>query len=398
MPVPSARYRDALALPHTLFTFCAALLGRAAYALVLLPLLYAVTEASGSLALAGAAVAAYGAGASFLAPARALLIDCFGARRVLAALIVSFCAALTVLAVTTLAGGPGTSLVILAALAGVVAPPLGPTMRVAWGILAPSPELLKKGLSVDAVAEELLYLLGPALAGLALSLIAPGYALLIPAVLVLVGGLLFVATPVVGAMGGRSRSRERTTPAERSLLRRPRFVAVLIPVFVAGAVSGNLSVAVPAMVAEDGGAALAGIALGLFAGGSAVGGLLYGALHVRGSTMCQLVVLSTALLLASSASAFVAGGVALSLVLAGAGLFFSPVMVIAYAAAHVEGGEHRRNAATTWVNTSHNIGSSAATAVAGGLIQFAGVSAAVLATAGVLALLLVGAMLLSRRS
>lgn len=242
--------------------------------MVFLPLLYAVSDATNSIALAGAAVAIYGATASFLAPVRAWFIDRYGARPVLVFLTVVFGSAIAALATTSLASGSGTLLIILAGFAGAFAPPLGPTMRVAWGRLAPTDELLRKGLSLDAVVEELLYLVGPAAAGLALAVIAPGTALFVPAGLVLIGGLLFVATSTVGAMNPRDRSIP-TEGRGRSLLLDTRFVGLLLPVLVAGAISGTVGVAVPVVLAEHGGSTSAGIALGLFAAGSALGGLLF---------------------------------------------------------------------------------------------------------------------------
>jgi predicted MFS family arabinose efflux permease len=397
MPSPrTARHLDVLALPHVPLTFGTALVGRSAYALVLLPLLYAVQQGTGSIALAGTAVALYGATASFLAPARAMLIDRHGARPVLAALILTFGLTLAAIAATSLLDGPAAAFLVLAGLAGTSAPPLGPTMRVAWGALAPDDRHLRTSLSLDAVVEELLYLAGPAAAGLALAVIAPGHALLVPAVLVVVGGLAFVATPTVGAMRARRTDASRGRQG-RSLLRQPRFVGMLLPAVVAGAVSGTISVAVPVVLRDDGGPAVAGLALGLFAGGSAAGGLLFGALKVPGSPARQVVTLAAALVAAASLIAVVTGTVAVSVVLAAAGLFFSPVMIVAYVAAHAAGGEHRQNAATTWVNTGHNLGGAGGSALAGVLIQLGGTSSAVTATtAGALVLLVVSAVLARR--
>lgn len=382
----TARYSDVLALAHVPLTFGLALIGRSAYALVLLPLLYAVSEATGSIALAGVAVAVYGGAASLLAPIRAWLIDHYGARPVLAVLVLVFGGTITALALCSLAAVSGTVLIVLAGTAGAFAPPLGPTMRVAWGRLAPSPELLRKGLSLDAVVEELLYLAGPAAAGLALAVITPGAALFVPAGLVVIGGLLFVCTPVVGAMKRHDPDLPAATRG-RSLLLRPRFIGILLPVLVAGVVSGTISVAMPVVLAEHGGSTAAGIALGLFAGGSALGGLLYGSLTVPGSSARQLVVLATALLVTFSLTALATGFLAVSIVLAVAGLFFSPVMIVAYVAAHAAGGTHQQNAATTWVNTGHNIGGAAGSALAGVLIQASGTPTAILAI-GIAALLL----------
>ena len=393
----TTRYIDVLALPHVPLTFSTALIGRAAYALVLLPLLYAVTDATGSIAWAGAAIALYGATASFLAPVRAWLIDRFGARIVLTVLVLLFGGALSALATTSLLGGPGSLLLVLAAIAGTVAPPLGPTMRVAWGSLTRDAALLKKGLSFDAVSEELLYLMGPAIAGVGLAFLAPGPALFVPAVMVTVGGLLFVATPTVGAMTPHSRASAlagQSTKTLKPLILETRFIGLLLPVLVAGSISGTLSVAVPVALAEYGGSAAAGIALGLFAGGSALGGLLYGTLRVPGSPARQLVVLAAALLASSSLVAVATGAAAVSTVLVVAGVFFSPVMIVAYIAAHTAGGEHRQNSATTWVNTSHNLGGAAGSALAGILIQTTGVPPTILGiAAATLPLLIVSALL-----
>ena len=67
----SATYADVLRLKHVPFVFSTALTGRFAYPLVGLPLLFAIEEATQSFSAAGIAVGAYGAGAGFLAPARA---------------------------------------------------------------------------------------------------------------------------------------------------------------------------------------------------------------------------------------------------------------------------------------------------------------------------------------
>ena len=393
----TARYFDVLKLPLVPATFGTALIGRSAYALVFLPLFYAVTDATGSVALAGLAVGLYGAGASFLVPVRAWFIDRYGARRTLSVLVIVFGGALTAIAAASLLRADGIVLIALAAVAGTFAPPLGPTMRVAWGKLAPTNELLKKCLSLDAVVEELLYLGGPAAAGIALAFISPGTALLVPAGLVLLGGLLFVSTRTIGDMGPRSVVAKDDPARGRTLLLDPRFVGVLLPTMVAGAISGSISISVPVVLANDGGPAAAGIALGLFAGGSAVGGLLFGALRVPGSPIRQLVIFTAALIAVSSLIALAAGAVAVSVVLAAAGLFFSPVMIVAYLAAHHAGGEHRQNSATTWVNTSHNIGASAGSAVAGVVIQATTVPNAIGGLAAAATVLLAASIVMERR-
>lgn len=89
----------------------------------------------------------------------------------------------------------------------------------------------------------------------------------------------------------------------------------------------------------------------------------------------------------SSLVAAATGFLAVSMVLASADLFFSPVMIVAYIAAHAAGGGPHQNAATTWVNTNHNVGGAAGSALAGILIQTAGTPTAIL-TIGIAAAVL----------
>lgn len=271
-------------------------------------------------------------------------------------------------------------------------------MRVAWASLAPDGEILKRAMSLDAVVEELLYLAGPAVAGLALTVAGPGVVQFGPALLVLVGGLLFVSTPAVGEM--RTRSRGRTSEhGQRPLILKSRFLVIVLPVLIVGGLSGAVSVAVPDILTGDGGSTAAGIALGCFAGGSAIGGLIFGRLRVPASSFRQLAVLTLLMTAALSALAFASGGIAVATILAIAGLFFSPIMIVGYMAAGAMGGEHRQNSATTWVNTSHNLGSAAGSALIGVGLQVAGIPIAMAwAVSAAILLLVMAGILHSARS
>ena len=376
----SATYADVLRLKHVPFVFSSALTGRFAYPLVGLPLLFAVKEATQSFSAAGIAVGAYGAGAGFLAPARARLIDRFGRRLVLLLLSSVFGLSLVALALLTSSGAPVWLCVTVAGLLGAFAPPLGPTMRVAWASLTPTPVLLKKALSLDAVLEELLYLVGPALSGLLLVIIQPSTALLIPAALILVGTALMMSSPAMAATPVDASSRDAASTAP--LLTEPRFIALLLPVLAAGLVVGTVYVAVPAMIATLGNAAAVGAVLALFAAGSAVGGLVYGALHITVSSQRQLMILATLFIIASAGAGLTTSTISLGLVISAAGLFLSPVMIVAYFAANAFGGTTRQTESTTWVNTAHNVGAAAGSALSGFLVESWNVSSTFLTTAG----------------
>lgn len=413
----SARYVDVLTLPNVPRTFLSALVARSAYALVILPLFFAVQETSGSVASAGIAVAAFGATASFLAPVRAALIDRHGRYVVLLVLALAFGGFIIALAAGALMSWPGAFMVVLASLAGSVAPPVGPSMRVAWAELTPQPALLRKALSFDSVVEELLWLVGPAAAGFALAVFAPGFVLLVPAVLVISGTVMFVSSPAIRReppvstvfpvnAESNPHSSSESSPKARTkkrptLLRNPHFLGLLLPAIVAGLISGNLTIAVPAAFPGTSGAAAAGIVLGLFAGGSAVGGLIFGAMPIAGRPRFQVILIALILSGLSTLVGVISGltgnGFWVATAIVVTGLFFSPVMIVAYFGANDFGGDTRKTESTTWVNTGHNIGAAIGSAIAGIVIQTSGVPQSFFVAGAIAVFLLVAAYVLASR-
>ncbi len=386
---PLATYAAIFRLPHVPFVFSTALAGRFAYPLVTLPLLLAVQAATGSFSAAGLAAGLYGATAGFLAPLRACAIDRYGRRRALSTFAVLFAMSLAALALVTSLGASAVLCASISALAGAVAPPIGPAMRVLWASLAPTDVLLKKALSVDAVFEELLYLAGPALAGFLLLGISPSAVLLLPAALVVMGTLLMISSPA--AQEQRVSSTFEDSPAaEPSLLKQRKFLALLLPVVATGFVVGTVYVAIPAVLHGPHTEAAIGMVLAAFAAGSAVGGLLYGASRLKVSSHKQLLALTTLLTAATAAIMTTTTALGLGLVLLVAGLFLSPIMIVAYFTASGFGGVREQNTATTWVNTSHNVGAAAGSVLAGMMIDMTGTNGAILtAMCGSVAILLI---------
>ena len=174
-------------------------------------------------------------------------------------------------------------------------------------------------------------------------------------------------------------------------------IGLLLPAVVAGLVSGNLTIAIPAAFSGTEGAAAAGITLGLFAGGSAVGGLVFGALRIPGQARVQVIAIAVILMVLSTAVGLTGDAVWMTVTVVASGVFFSPVMILAYFAANDFGGEHRKTESTTWVNTSHNIGAAAGSALAGIVIEVTGVNESFLAVGAIALLLLVVASFLAYR-
>ncbi|MFI6858703.1 MFS transporter [Streptomyces sp. NPDC050421] len=373
-PAPSRApsYATVLRTPHAARTFGAALLGRLSYGMVPLSLLLAIKDATGSYSMAGGAMALFGAASVILSPARAALIDRHGPRRVLPPMAGLYAALLTVIALA--AWRPGAPPLVLGALtvaAGACTPPLGPVMRTLWSSLVPDRELLQRAYSLDGVAEELLYVTGPLLVGIVVTVTEPAAGVLAGAVLVFTGALALVSSPAVS----RERVRAERLPAgvpAAPRLRLHGIVALRHAVVVTAAVGlclGALDLLVVAFTERLHQPAAVSWVLAALSAGSAVGGLAYGAVRWKSAGRVRLPVVAAAL-----GAALMVAGVSphlyvLVAVVAVAGLFVAPALTTAYLIADESVDAARRTQAGAWVNTAFNAGASGGTAVVGLLVD-----------------------------
>jgi MFS family permease len=226
-------------------------------------------RASGrSYAVAGIADGAFGVGVATMQPPLGRLIDRVGMGRVLAPLALSFPGVLVAMTFAGSTGAPAALTVCLALLAGASLPPLGACMRSLWPTLIDSPGLRPTAFAIDAVLQELAFVLGPPLLALLVTLASPRIALLAAAA---AGGL--------GAAAFASRAHSRHLPTRRAsgALRSAGVRRLLVMSAVLGGSFGAAEVAMPAFCEHHGARASAGLILAALALGSACGGAIFGA-------------------------------------------------------------------------------------------------------------------------
>lgn len=323
----------------------------------------AVTRSSGSYAVAGAVMALFSGTSVFLSPARAALIDRYGPRRALAPMAALYTVLLGVLTVAVWRpqGTPPLVLGAVTAAAGACTPPLGPAMRAVWGRLAPGRALLQRAYSLDAVAEELLFVSGPLLVGVVVALAPPALGIAAGALLIAAGTAGFVTSPAVRevppAAGRSARGGRRVLGG----IRRPVTAALGV-----GLTLGAVELLVVAYVEGRGrGGETVAWVLAALSAGSAVGGLLNGAVAWRTPAGVRLPLLTAGLGLAVLAAAAAPGTVILAAAMALAGLFVAPALTTAYLLADEAAAPEARVRAGAWVNTGVNAGATAGTAGAG---------------------------------
>ncbi|MGW2638661.1 MFS transporter [Streptomyces sp. NPDC001348] len=363
-PTPRPSYAAVLRVPHARRTFAAALTARLSYGTVGPAVLLAVTRATGSYAVSGTVMAVFGAATVFLMPLRAALVDRHGPRRALIPMASLYGALLCALAALTWRpGAPPVLLAAVAALAGACAPPLGPTMRTVWAELVDDPGLVQRAYSLDGVAEELLFVSGPALVGVLVRFAPPAAGLALSALLIVAGTQAFATSP---AMPGPRAAAPKDRPGRR--FERGLLSPVVVAAGMGLALSGAELLVMALATERSYDAALVPWILAALSAGSAVGGLLNGAVGWRRSTRTRLAGFAAGLGLVLAVTGLAPGPWTLTAAVATAGLFVAPALTTAYLHAEETAAPGARTRAGAWVNTAVNAGGSSGSLLTGMLI------------------------------
>jgi hypothetical protein len=368
-------YLAVLRLPHARPLLLASLVGRLANATGPLSVVLLVQEQTGSLAQAGAASAAIALASGLLAPVRGRLVDRYGQRRCLAPMALGFAAALAGL-VTTAGPGPAAvaTTIALAAAAGAVAPPLGASMRALWVSLVGQGPRLQTAYALDAVLDELLFVVGPLLAGGLATLYRPAAGVLATAGLVLAGTLGFVASPVSRAQaGGPADVGGRAGWA--GAMAAPGLRTLVLSLTGVGAAIGIWEIGLVGAAREAGSPEAASISLAAWAAASGVGGLWYGSRTWRRPAGQRYLALLALLVLAGAIMAAAGSPVAMGAVVVLVGAVLAPLESSAYLLAAELAPAGTLTESGTWLNTAINVTAAAGLVVAGALVDRAGVPA-----------------------
>jgi MFS family permease len=329
-----------------------------------------VREHTGSFTSAGFVAAAEAAGAGAATPVQGRLIDRLGQPRVLIACGVGNATGLALLAAVAVAGAPMGVLLACAFLAGACIPPLGACMRALWPVLLGDDATLDAAYSFEAILTEVLFIGGPFLATILFALASPAAALLVAAALALAGTLIFARSRAAREWRGREAVHAGgwalSSDAVRTLVATNAAIGVAF---------GAVEVAMAAFARADGSASAAGIPLAAMAAGSMAGGVWYGTRSWRGPVGSRLLV-ALAVLAVTLAPLLAAGSipvmVALSVI---AGVPIAPAAACLYRLIEDAAPAGMLAEAFTWLSTATVAGAALGSAVAGPLIEGAGVRA-----------------------
>ena len=366
----AAKYRSVLAVPGAPRLFATALVARLPQGMVPLAVLLLVRAATHSYAAAGLAVGGAALATAGCAPVWGRLVDRLGRARVLGRVAAAEACAYWLLVVGAQLHAGAVVLIALAILAGALLPPIAPVVRVMLREVIDDAAVRETAYSLEAVTQEVLWISGPLVVALVVTLASPAAAVILIGAVCLTGTALFLRSPLV-----RSSPASAAPTSRGSALANPELRALLGPVALTGVGLGAIEVGLPSLALHAGSRPASGMLLALWSLGSLTGGLWYGSrtwrspLARRYRVLLAFAVISTLPLIAARS---IAAGVVCSLL---AGVTIAPVFSCQYALVGRSVSAGTETEAFTWVAAALIGGLAAGSAIGGVVIAPAGVSA-----------------------
>jgi MFS family permease len=395
-----SRYLQILRRRAALLPFAAAVVARLPIAMGPLGMVLLVQDVRGSYSVAGVITAAWAVSATVATPLLGRGLDRFGQRLVIGVSSVASGVLLAVFALSAVGGAADPVLLALSAAVGLTFPPVGPAMRGAWRVVLETDADRRAAYALDAVAVETIFVGGPLLLSLLLVVAPAAVPLLVTAALLAGGGAAYASTSAARSV---PRTPHRTGGGRRSAspLRSRGVIAVLLVTGGLAVGFGLTDLSIAATAREElGSQARVGILFAAIAGGSAVGGLWYGARRWRRPERTRYPVALAGFATGLGAMALLLGGVghpslvAILPVMVVTGVCIAPALIIAQNLVDHLAPRDRLGEAQSWLNTSFTAGSAGGTAFAGVLVDAGGparsfVGASVAVAAGALGALAV---------
>jgi MFS family permease len=384
-----APYAEIFSIPRVWRFSVAGIIGRLPMAMYGLGLVLLISAGTGRYALAGTVSAAAALGNAACAPQFGRLSDRIGQHRVLMPICVVFALSVAGLVASVQLHGPDWTLFASGVLGGATMPQLGPMARARWAALLAGSPRLHTAFSVESIADELCFVIGPAAVTLLATQVAPAAGVICAAICCLAGTLWFASQrstePPFGkaeeerpsrrigsrrGFGGGIRRGERGAGAPRSgghrgVVPRGRYsfslaapgLAVLVPAYLfIGSMFVSIDLSTVDFATRSGHKPLAGVVLGVYALGSATGGLLYGSRNWRTPASRRFAI--TLVLTVTGVCTFWAmpNLLVLTAVIYLCGLTIAPTLIAGYSLLESTSLPGRATEAMSWLGTGISVG------------------------------------------
>ena len=361
----AAGYVEILRTRHAARLLAGTLVGRLPCAVAAIAVVLFVRAGGGTYSLAGGLAAVYGVANAVGQPLLGRLVDLYGQPRV--QLPAALGSALGMSGFAFVGIDPPALAYTCVALAGLFTPPLEGGLRALWSSVLRGEGQVQTAYALDAVAQEVMFTVGPLLVTLCVSLWSARAALVLINVFGVLGALSVVVSPPSRAW--------RSAPREAhwlGALRSPGLLVLLGAFLAVGMALGSIAVAAVAYADGHGGDAVYGWLMAAIGLGALVGGTAYGARQWSGAPERRLRVLVALLAVCYLPLTLMPGPVAMTVLAAVAGLFLAPCLACAFVLVDRHAPRGTVTEAFSWIVTTFTVGSSVGTGLAGPVVEWGG--------------------------
>ncbi|MFI8895916.1 MFS transporter [Streptomyces paradoxus] len=358
-------YLEILRARHAARLLVGTLVGRLPNATAAIAIVLFVRAEGGTYSLAGALAAVYGVANAVGQPVLGRIVDLRGQPRVQLPAAVLSGLAMAVFAFS----GIGSLPLAYAAVAGagLFTPPLEGGLRALWPSVLRREDQVHTAYAMDAVAQEVMFTVGPLLVTLCVSLWSAQAALLVLNVVGVLGALSVVVSEPSRAW--------RSAPREAhwlGALRSPGLLALLAAFLFIGMALGSITVASVPYADDHGGDAVYGWLMAALGFGALVGGAVYGARQWAGEPARRLRVLVALLVVCYLPLMLMPDVVPMVALTALAGVFLAPAIACAFVLVDRHAPRGTVTEAFSWLVTTFTVGHSVGTGVAGPVVEAGG--------------------------
>jgi predicted MFS family arabinose efflux permease len=401
-----APYAEIFAIPRAWQFSLAGIIGRLPMAMYGLGTVLLISAGTGRYGVAGSVSAASALGGAVCAPRLGRLTDRIGQHRVLVPACVIFALSVAALVAAVQLRAPDWTLFAAGIAGGAAMPQLGPMARARWSVLLTGSPRLHTAFSVESVADELCFVIGPAAVTVLATQLHPAAGVMVAAASCVAGSLWFASQRATEPPAGvREQTAARKKPATRdhheerarpalaphaSRLAAPALI-VVVPVFLCvGAMFVSIDLSTVAFASASGHKALAGLVLGTYALGSGTGGLWYGARTWRTPAWRRLAVTLTVTVAGVCTFWAMPNLAVLAMVIFACGLTIAPTLIAGFSLLEAQALPGRTTEAMSWLSTAISVGVACGATADGFIIDALGPRAGYefAAASGILAVLI----------
>ena len=349
-------YAEIFRIPRAWRFSVAGIIGRMPMAMFGLGTVLLISAVTGRYGVAGSVSAAGALGMAACTPQIARLVDTYGQRRVLVPLVLVFVSSVAGLIVAVQLRAPDWALFLPGIAGGATMPALGPMARARWSVLLGDSPRLHTAFSLESVADEVCFVLGPAIVTVLATQLHPAAGVAAAALLCLAGTLWFASQRETEPAASSLAPSRPARAASRHLLPAPG-LAVLMPVYLClGSMFVAIDLSTVDFAAHAGHKPLAGFILGCYALGSATGGLWYGTRSWTAPAQRRLAVTLTMTVAGVCTFWAMPNLLILTILIYLCGLTIAPTLIAGYSLLESQSVPGRTTEAMSWLGTGIGVG------------------------------------------